>query len=251
MRRYFYEGDIQTGTTLTLQGDLFHHIFDVCRLQPGQHFELLNNKGLAFLVAVESVGKKQAHVLVQEQRNIPSIKTPHIYLYVSFPKVPTFEMIVEKSVELGVTAIIPVLSDFSFVRTVNQFPAQKMTRWQKIILQATQQSGRGDLMRLEEPVLLDSILASINTTAETLNVIAYEGETPLALKTYLVEQKQKRTVQRINLFVGSEGGFSDSEIVKFKNLDLPPVTLGEQVLRVETACLTLVASLKYEFDLLS
>jgi 16S rRNA (uracil1498-N3)-methyltransferase len=251
VRRYFYEGEIQIGSSLNLQGDLFHHIFDVCRLQQGQHFELLNNRGLAFLVKVETVGKKQAQVFVQEERVIPPIRTPHIHLYLSFPKVPTFEMIVEKSVELGVVSITPVLSDFSFVRTLNQFPTAKVPRWQKIILQATQQSGRGDLMRIEEPIFLNSSVKTLRAMEKTLNVVAYEGASPLSLKNYLASEKQKHQFDRVNLFVGSEGGFSDEEIVQFKNLDLPPVTLGDQVLRVETACLTLVASLKYEFDLLS
>lgn len=249
MRRYFYEGPIQKDLALILEGEIFHHIFDVCRLQVGQRFELLNDCGSAFLVIVEKVEKKRAVVLVQEERAIPAIKEPHIYLYMSFPKVPTFEAVVEKAVEMGVKAIIPFLSDFSFVRTQGQFPTPKIPRWQKIILQATQQSGRGDLLKIEKVQTLAEILPLVTSMERTLNVIAYEGESPLSLKEF-IKQKKKSPFQRINVFVGSEGGFSDSEIKNFKNLDLPPVTLGDQVLRVETACLTLVASLKYEFDLL-
>ncbi len=250
MRRYFYEGAIEKGSTLLLQGEIFHHIFDVCRLQVGQRFELLNESGSAFLVLVESIEKKRAQVLVQEERKIPAIKEPHIYLYMSFPKVPTFEAVVEKAVEMGVKSVVPFLSDFSFVRTPGQFPAPKLPRWQKIILQATQQSGRGDLLKIEKVQSLNEILPMVTAMERTLNVIAYEGESPQSLKEF-IKQKKNANLQRINIFVGSEGGFSDAEIERFKNLDLPPVTLGDQVLRVETACLTLVASLKYEFDLLS
>lgn len=250
MRRYFFDGELSAGLKITLEGELFHHIFEVCRLQVGQHFELLNDKNIAFLVVIESIEKKKARVLTQEQRIIPKIKEPHIYLYLSFPKISTFESVIEKSVELGVKKIIPVLSDFSFMRTLNQFPELKIPRWKKIILQATQQSGRGDLMTIERVQFLTEVLPEIVKIEECLNVISYEGETVHSLKSF-ISQKTSKNIKRINIFVGSEGGFSDSELKTFKNLDLPPVSLGDQVLRVETACMTLVASLKYEFDLLS
>jgi 16S rRNA (uracil1498-N3)-methyltransferase len=251
VKRYFYQGTLEVGNNLTLQGDLFHHIFEVCRLQKGQHFELINVDGKAYLTCVESIEKKMARVNIKEQRQIPRLREPHIKLFLSFPKVPTFEMIVEKSVELGVKSITPILSDFSQVRSRSQFPTPKMARWEKIILQATQQSGRGDLMKIEEPIEMKNILPDLLLLKDSLNVVAYEGESNLALKEFLTSKRtQQSSFKRINLFVGSEGGFSDSEIQKFRELDLTPVTLGEQVLRVETACLTLVASLKYEFDLL-
>jgi 16S rRNA (uracil1498-N3)-methyltransferase len=249
MRRYFYDGQLQVGTGVSLQGDLFHHIFDVCRLQVGQHFELIIPQGRAYLVVVETVEKKRGQVRVQEERAIPQLREPHIHVYLSFPKVPTFELIVEKSVELGVSSITPFLSDFSHVRTRQQFPEMKIPRWQKIILQATQQSGRGDLMQIESVRTLSEILSEVPVMENSLNVIAYEGDTPTSLKKFL-QTNHIEGLKRINLFVGSEGGFSEKEVETFKRLDLPPVTLGDQVLRVETACLTLVASLKYEFDLL-
>lgn len=249
MRRYFYDDELQVGASLKIEGELFHHIFDVCRIQEGQHFELLNSRGKAYLVKAEKVEKKRAEISVREERLIPSLPKPHIYLYLSFPKVPTFELIVEKSVELGVHSIIPVLSDFSFVRTKAQFPSPKLPRWQKIILQATQQSGRGDLLKIEEPVLLRELLPALKPSPSAINVVAYEGKAPQSLKKYL-QGISPSGIERINLFVGSEGGFSEGEIAAFQSLDFPPVTLGDQVLRVETACLTLVAALKYEFNLL-
>ncbi len=249
MRRYFYSETLNTGESLSLTGDLFHHIFDVCRVQMGQHFELLNSTGQAYLVSVESIGKKSAQVMVREERIIPKIKEPHLHLCLSFPKVSTFEFIIEKSVELGVKSITPFLSDFSSIRTKAQFPSAKEARWQRIILQATQQSGRGDLMILNEVQAFDEILApQIQKKEEALTLVAYEGEASWTLKNYLHARKSP-FLRDVYIFVGSEGGFSDREIKRFQSLDLSPVTLGDQVLRVETACLTLVSSLKYEFDI--
>lgn len=265
MRRYFLNEKLEINQDLTIQGDLYHHIFDVCRLQQGQHFELINESGWAYLVVVLNVGKKSSSVKVLEERSIPSLKHPHIHLYLSFPKVPTFESVVEKSVEMGVKTIIPFLSDYSHIRTKSQFPSEKIQRWKKIILQAMQQSARSDLLQIQEVQTLTSILESLKSPSpiKSLNVIAYEGESPCTLKDYLKKSRAasvskstsssqedgKSIFQKINVFVGSEGGFSDQEIETFKKLDLVPVTLGDQVLRVETACMTLVSSLKYEFEI--
>lgn len=264
MRRYFYPKALLNSEILTLEGELFHHIFEVCRMQVGQHFELLNSKGSAYLVKVESVGKRAAQVLVCEERTISNLKEPHIHLFLSFPKVSTFEAIIEKSVEMGVKSITPFLSDFSSVRSRSQFPAAKLPRWQKIILQATQQCGRGDLMELHEVQFLSEILngdyfqkghegvgdrsAALKVAEGGLHIVAYEGEAQVTLKGQLMSQK-KDLLKNIFVYIGSEGGFSDQEIQRFRQLDLPPVTLGEQVLRVETACMTLVSAIKYEFEI--
>lgn len=254
MRRYYYNEKMSQGQNLVIQGDLFHHIFEVCRLQPGQHFELLNEQGKAFLALVNQVSKKSATITLCEERVLPVLKEPLVYLYLSFPKVSTFEAVVEKSVEMGVKTIIPFLSDFSHFRTVQQFPSEKMFRWKKIILQATQQSGRSDLMTIEEVKTLSDLINQIDrSSSQVLNIISYEGEAPVTLKEHISKIRSAHQggtkINRVNLFVGSEGGFSEKEVETFKKLDLIPVTLGDQILRVETACMTLVASIKYEFDI--
>lgn len=266
MRRYFINEKLEINQIVTLQGELFHHIVEVCRLQERQHFEFLNESGKAYFSEIISISKKIAKVQILEVRSLPTLKTPLIYLFLSFPKVSTFESIVEKSVEMGVKAIVPFLSDYSFYKSLNQFPHEKLTRWKKIILQATQQSARSDLLQINEVQTLAKLLESFtlaNTSTNELNVIAYEGEAPMTLKSHLAPYRsfQENNTshshtksgsphpEKVNLFVGSEGGFSTQEIDQFKKLDLIPVTLGDQILRVETACMTLVSSIKYEFEL--
>ena len=260
MRRYYYEGLILPQYDVLIEGDVFHHIFVVCRMQVGNSFELISNNGKAFFVEVVVVEKKRALVRVKEERLIPKLRMPLIDLYVSFPRISTFESIVEKSVEMGVNSIHPFLSEFSFIRTREHFPDNKVNRWHKIILQATQQSGRGDLMLIQEIKSLDICLQGIHEEGQ-LNIFSYEGVTPLSLKEYLqsrclLNQNQtlekmnlNRKLSKINIFVGSEGGYSHREVELFKEKGIPPVTIGDQILRVETACMALVSCLKYEFDL--
>jgi 16S rRNA (uracil1498-N3)-methyltransferase len=251
MRRYFVEKKLSVGEEFLLSGDLFHHIFEVCRQQLGNHFELMTNEGKAYLVEVILLQKKTASVKICEERQLPLLRKPYIHLILSVPKISTFETILEKAVELGVTSIQPVVSDFSFVKTLKSFPIEKLPRWQKIILQATQQSARGNILVLKEPKDLKQIMkAPPWRERQALGVFAYEGVCEVSFKTYLQKRKSETPdgIENLWAVIGSEGGFSGEEVRELRDLDLQPVTLGDQVLRVETACLTIVSSLKYEFD---
>lgn len=252
MRRYYLNKEsLDLNDNFQIDGELFHHIFDVCRQQVGSKFELLTTSGDAFFVEVTEVYKKQATVVIKEKRSLPKPKPPWIHLVLSVPKIATFESILEKSVEMGVKSIHPLVSDFSFVKSLQNYPHDKEKRWLKIIQQATQQSARGDQLVLENPKTLEQFLKLSPWKLEhNLGVFAFEGECPSTLKNYIENWKAKNAagihLQNIWIIVGSEGGFSKREVDIFKQLDLQPVTLGEQVLRVETACMALISALKYE-----
>lgn len=245
MRRYWVDTKIEN--TVTLEGDVFRHVFDVCRQTVGSKFELLS-EGKAYFVQVENVGKKSATLKVLETRELPVPQNPHIHLCVSIPKLPTFETILEKSVELGVYKLHPFVSDYSFVREVkNERIANKSERWSKIVKSATQQSGRGDLMEVVNVKTLSQTFEKMNQTPSSLGLFPYEGECLQTVKMSIEKMKQS-SPQNIWIFVGSEGGFSQAEVEQFEAQGLKPATLGEQVLRVETACLALVSIIRHEFS---
>lgn len=238
------------GSEVEITGDVFHHIFDVCRQAQGSKFEVLGDGKKAHLVEVTSVSKKSATAQILESRDLPVPSKPHIVLALSVPRFPVMEAVVEKAVELGVHRIEPFFSDFSFVRKSQSLPENKIDRWSKIIISATQQSGRGDLMTIAEAQDLEALLSKFNRTGKTRGLFAYEGSSTLSIKKALESPKGhlKENLEEFWVFVGSEGGFSHNEVEIFKHHGLESVTLGDQVLRVETACIALLAILKYELD---
>jgi len=248
MRRYWVETNSLQGDLVHFQGDVFHHIFGVCRQELGSHFEILIGDQVARLVEVTEVRKKEAWARIQETRPIPDLPRPLIHLVLSIPRFPVMEAILEKAVELGVAAIIPVFSDLSFIHKMDSLPNSKWERWQKIIVSATQQSGRGQLMQLMPPQNLTSVQESLNRTKGQVGLFAYEGPGQLTLRQALhpLRTDTSENPQEIWVFVGSEGGYSEQEVQSFQRLGLVPITLGDQVLRVETACIALLAVLKYE-----
>lgn len=249
MRRYWIQKKMIFNDVVTFKDELFHHIFDVCRQEVGQHFEVLTEDSKAYLVEVISREKKQAQAKIIETREIAKLPRPHIHIALSVSRYNVMDSIIEKAVEMGVQSILPFCSDFSFIRKPSNLPEGKSERWQKIIVSATQQSGRGELMKIQEPVEWPEMLKLINPGESNWCLFAYEGDSVLGVKEYL-QSKPGANVENLWIIVGSEGGFSEKEVSEMQQLGLNPVTLGSQVLRVETACMTLVSVLKYEFGLL-
>jgi 16S rRNA (uracil1498-N3)-methyltransferase len=249
MRRYWIPKDQINLPHITIKDESFHHIFDVCRQQMGSQFEVLGDGSFAHLVEVKSVQKKSAQAEVISSRQLPPRPKPDLVLCLSFPRFPVLDAVIEKAVEMGVHEIRLFYSEFSFIRSAQSFPESKADRWAKIIQSATQQSGRGDLMTVANPVPLPQLLKSINQSPEQLCLFAYEGASTLSIKDSLeaIPRERLESFQTVFIFVGSEGGFSSTEVEAFRQTGLAPVTLGDQVLRVETACITLVAILKYYF----
>lgn len=252
MRRYRIEDISEKDVDVRIEGDSFHHIVDVCRQNVGSRFEVLTPSGWALLVEIEQVGKKSAQAKVLESRQIPPLKKPLIHLAMSVPKISTLEAVLEKAVELGVYKIHPFFSDYSFVKTQKDVLKNKASRFEKIIQSATQQTGRGDWMSLEPAVDLPTLLKSYQQQTAP-GVFAYEGAGDLSLKEALGAARKNApngaSFENLWIFVGSEGGFSTQEVEIFKKVNLCPVSLGQQVLRVETACVTLLSIIKYELDL--
>lgn len=258
MRRYWVGDKTISGEFVEFKEDLFHHIFDVCRQEVGSKFEILPGDGFAYLVEVKEKAKKSARGRIFERRPIEALKRPWIHLVLSLPKFQTFETILEKITELGVKSFWPITSDYSFVRSAEPVSANKKERWQKIVISATQQCGRGELLELHNLQSLESFFknpgrSTFNPESQQLGLFCYEGQHPESreLGDWLIQEKERKSLPRdLWLFVGSEGGWSSRELDFFLAQNLSPVSLGPQVLRVETACLTLVSILKYEFDLM-
>jgi 16S rRNA (uracil1498-N3)-methyltransferase len=259
MRRYWVPIDTIQNGEVVLSGDVLHHIRDVCRMTKGSKFEVLAG-GKAYLVEIKSESKHESRATVIEERTIQALPKPELVLVLAIPRFPVFEAVIEKAVELGVSRVQPVFSEFSFIRTQDDVLEKKRARWEKIIIGATQQSGRGDLMPIEAAKNLKEVVDSLNRKSSSKGLFAYEGDVGTGSSSNTLSAKEglarlregdgmdSNRPSEIFIFVGSEGGFSEREVQLFQSVGLQPVTLGSQVLRVETACVALISILKYDFD---
>lgn len=263
MRRYWVESEDfdsrEVGGLVRLTGDTLHHIRDVCRQDVGDRFEVLDD-GHAFLVEVVASTKREMQGCIREVREIEPLPFPRVRLALAIPRFNVFEAVLEKMVEMGVEEIQPLFSDNSFLKTDSEAWRGKEARFQKIIQSATQQCGRGEKMRLMPAKKLSEFVgdlsSEINRGAAVSGLFAYEvGNLPIkeALRQGARNSASSSSEEPKKLvwaFIGGEGGFSREEVRNFATLGFPAVTLGRQVLRVETACVALVSVLKYELDLM-
>ncbi len=248
MRRYWVSPNkvLAPSRRVIIDGDVFHHIFGVCRQEIGSQFELITGESVAYLVEVDRLDKKSAEAKILDIRGISPLPRPHIHLAISFSRFHVMDSIVERAVEMGVHSIHPFFSDQSFIRQNSHISEGKLERWRKIVISATQQCGRGELMSIASPDSLDNLLKGFGIEGR-FGLFSYEGDAQRTLR----EELQKiplGSLKEIWIFVGSEGGFSFSEVQKFRFLGMEPITLGPQVLRVETACIALLAILRYESE---
>ncbi len=247
MRQYWIEN--ATAPQFSIDGEMFHHIFGVCRQSVGDQFEVIVGNGKSFLVEVIDKQKKQAAVKVISEKQIAPLPRPWLRLALCNPRPPILESVVEKCVELGVYEIQLLCSERSFFRQPKDFPANRIERLNKIIRSATQQSGRGECMKLAEPMQMTNWLEKMNPCEQAACLFLFEGDADLTIKKALRE-KNFSAADQVTLLVGGEGGFTENETDLLRKHGCAPVTMGQQVLRVETACLTGMSILKYELDLM-
>ncbi|PKM92735.1 MAG: 16S rRNA (uracil(1498)-N(3))-methyltransferase [Elusimicrobia bacterium HGW-Elusimicrobia-4] len=250
MQRFFVENI--DGDIAEISGSEAHHLKDVLRKKVGDAVFLFDGKGNEYTAEIERLRDKEIElkILSKTQRNSePKIK---INLYQSIPKLKKFDFIVEKSTELGVSKIIPVISE----RTVPELSLRakaKQSRWQKIALSAAKQCGRTVVPEISSITDFQSAVKSVcvgKNLSESVSLIPWECEQKTTLKQLLSDAKASAThsLLAINLFIGPEGGFSTAEIERACKCGIIPITLGKRILRTETASIVVISNILYELE---
>jgi 16S rRNA (uracil1498-N3)-methyltransferase len=239
--RFFVPPDCITPPLVTLPGDIAHQVRSVLRLRPGDEIVLLDGKGRAWRVTLAQIDKKTVQGQITEPYLIESEPELRLTLYQGTLKGQKFEWILQKGTELGVSAFVPVICQRSVVREQETIH-KKFGRWQEIIREAAEQSGRGRLPHLEPPLLPAEAFQHAQSAA--LKVMPWEEAGETTLKTVLAGSQ----AQSITLFIGPEGGFTAEEAHLAQENSVHLVTLGPRILRAETASLAACAAIFYEMD---
>ncbi len=245
MHRFWIDPKYVNEKYLTLKDRSFHHVFRVCRFQKGQKLIFLSNQGKKYLVELEEISHRQARARILEKISLSPLKKPFIHLALSCPRFSVLESLIRKGVELGVSDFHPFVSDLSFVRKVDSIQKNRIKRWESIIQHATAQSLHPKGMNLHPVRTLKSVLNLYSKASRATALFFYEGEGERSFGEVLGSLKVD-FFNEIWIFVGSEGGFSPQEVSIFKSYQMESLTLGDQILKVETACLTVLGILKYK-----
>lgn len=232
----FYSTSIDPGSrTAELDESETRHLRDVLRLGVADKVYVFDGKGHEFACVVESVGKRSTRLRIDKEIDpaAPESKLD-LTLAVALTKGEKFELVVQKAVELGVNAIIPVLTKRCDVKPADH--EKRATRWRKIALEASKQSGRARLIRIDAiadlPALFRNGYPGTKVFFSERDGNAFEAIGPAS---------------EILAIIGPEGGWEDSEIFAAREAGFEIVTLGGRILRAETAAIAIAAVLQNRF----
>jgi 16S rRNA (uracil1498-N3)-methyltransferase len=239
MQRFFVNRQCIDHESIILEGDIVHQIRDVLRLQSGERIVVFDNDGLEYTVTLDTVDKNQIKGTICNTRKsiVPDIK---ITLYQALLKSDHFEFVLQKCTEIGISVFVPVVCERCIARKPS---SNKLERWEKIIKEATEQSGRGVLPALKPAALFDDACHSV----EGLSLIAGVGLNSLPLREILRSSTHQGDPVKINIFIGPEGGFTANELEIAQSCGVHKVTLGPRILRAETAGLVASTVVLYEY----
>ena len=234
MPRFFIDYTPQVGGEAVIEGGDARHIGGALRMTAGESLTLCDGKGTDYACTVTAVEKERVTLSVDAAA--PSYSEPSlaVTLYMGLPKGDKMELIIQKAVELGVTAIVPVATARCIVKLDGKDAAKKQVRWQKIAAEAAGQSGRGIIPTVETPISWKTALARFETEK---TLLCYEGGGAPIGK--LVSPADTA----ISLVVGPEGGFDTAEVEAVTAVGGQIATLGPRILRCETAPLAAIAVL--------
>jgi 16S rRNA (uracil1498-N3)-methyltransferase len=247
MRRFFI-GDVPgEGGLISLTGKEANHIRNVLRMKLGDRMSVMDGKGHLFEAIIEEIHRKD--VLVSIIKTLPDlVPSPiQIHLAQALIKSRPMDLLIQKATELGVISITPYFSDRTDVRISRDRLSRKMEHWVEIMKSACKQSGRLKLPTLSFPQAFEALIGNAPHQG-TLKLLLWEAEKEADLKGLLRSLGKQR---HIVAMVGPEGGFTPREIRLAEDAGFRIVSLGSRILRSETAAITLVSIIQYEWGDLS
>lgn len=232
----WFFSDIEPKNLFTLTGEQSRHAALSLRMKPGEELTICC-KGYIYPCTVESIDKTSVNVRVLDKQKCENEPDTAVTLFQAIPKGDKMDYIIQKAVELGAVRIVPFISSRCVSRPDEKAIVKKTERWQKIALQAAQQSRRGMIPTVEKAV---SFSEAVKLSAQLESrIVFYEcgGEHP---GTVISPQTKE-----LGIFIGSEGGFAPEEIETLKSSGAAAATLGKRILRAETAPLAALSVIMY------
>ncbi|MCL1903137.1 MAG: 16S rRNA (uracil(1498)-N(3))-methyltransferase [Oscillospiraceae bacterium] len=214
---------------LTLNTDDMNHAKKVLRIKRGEKVIICDGSCTDYLC--EYIDNDKFGLIKAIQNNAEA--SVYLRLFQCLPKSDKMDFIVQKAVELGASEVVPIISSRCVSRPDSKSAAVKLKRWNKIAYEAAKQCGRGKIPSVGEILPFAQAIDVLNKQA--LNIIFYE------CGGVGINDAISNKFNTINVFIGSEGGFTEDEIKFAEKHRVTPATLGKRILRVDTACVAAIS----------
>jgi 16S rRNA (uracil1498-N3)-methyltransferase len=249
MHRFYLPPAECSSATLTLRDREAHHGAQVLRLQPGERVAVLDGAGSQLDCEVTQVSRKEIRLAVRDRIRAPRAGC-ELTLMQAIVKGKTMETIVEKATELGVTRIVPLLTERVVSHLDSERAESKQAKWQVIAIEAIKQCGSPWLPRIEPPATIQHAL-KYSEGCDLAIVGSLRGDAKHLRQWIEPLAREGRKPRAGCVWIGPEGDFTNGELDTIEAAGARPITLGTLVLRADTAAISSLAVLRHELGWLN
>ena len=242
MVRFYISTPTIAGNKLRVADKNFHYLKNVVRIKKGETVSAFNGTGKEYLCTIEEIHSRHIDLNITGTSDCKTEPLVEIHLVQSLIKMGHFEFVIQKCTELGVKKFIPAVTERTVVKLEGEREKHRRLRWQKLVMEAARQCGRGVYPDVEAAVSFKNALKKAKNC--DISIIPSEEERHTTLKQVL--EGMEDNPGKIMVFIGPEGGWSPAEISSARESGVIPVSLGPRLLRSETAAIATVAILIHE-----
>lgn len=226
-KRFYIDKELYDNQNVILEGDEFHHLANVMRARVGEKVCLFNGNGVFYFGEITQINKKNAEILINRSEKSQNEPLINLTIYQALAKGDKLSLVMQKITEIGATELAIFDSDFCDVKA----NTTRVDRLETIAISASKQCGRATITKQTGVFKLKEVAEKIKDYDAFL--VAYEAEDGLTLSNFLISNKPN--LKNIAIMIGAEGGFSEKEIEMLKTSGAKIVSLGNRILRTETA----------------
>lgn len=236
MTRIYQKTFLQPQQEVDLDANASHHLARVLRARIHDEVILFNGEGGEYLGTIIYIDKKTVRVFIKEFIDKNNASPLNLYLAQGISRGEKMDYTIQKSVELGVKKIYPLLTERCNVKLDEERREKRFQHWQSIMISACEQSGRTDIPELMQPISFNQFMQQ--AAADWKFILAPKAKNTLSQMTIAKNAS-------VILLIGSEGGLSENEIAEATRHDFLPLSLGPRVLRTETAAVAALSVLQF------
>lgn len=245
MYRFYVSRDQIVDQEVVITGPDVNHIKNVLRLQPGDWLVACDGQGMDYLGRIHSTSSENVVVSIEKIQETGTELDTKITLFQGIPKKDKMEWVIQKTVELGIYEIVPVMMNRCVVKLVGESKIRKKREhWQAVAEAAAKQSDRGIIPVVHAPVTMGQAF-DIASRLE-YNMIPYELQSGMEASRAVVEEAC--TKASVGIFIGPEGGLEKEEVEQAVKIGAKPISLGKRILRTETAGMALLSILMFQLQ---
>lgn len=248
MPKFFVAGNQINNNKIKIIGDDVNHIKNVLRQKSGDKITICDiSKEQDYLCEIDKIEEKSIDCNIIEKLENNTESNVKVTIFQGLPKADKMELVIQKSVELGVYDITPLQMKRCVVKLNEKDKAKKIQRWKKISEVAAKQCGRNIIPKINNIVNVKEVCNLCNEYDIVL--IAYENEKENTLKKELKNLKKLDKEEiKVAIIIGPEGGIAPEEIEMFEENGAKIITLGNRILRTETVALSVLSIIMYELE---